>query len=82
MIKNTEEPVTFTGDGEYNLDVLTEIKAADSFLEIDQDVRDCQNVETFYGCTSRHYMDNIIRDCGCLPINLKSKEKVQYIINH
>ena len=66
----------FTGEGEYNLNALKEIEVTDSFLGLDQDVRECQNEEPFYNCTTRHYIDSLLRDCGCLPFNLRLSEKV------
>ena len=64
------------GSGEFNLDGLTEIKATSSYWGLEQDVRKCQNKETFYNCTTRHYLDKILNDCGCLPLNLGFSNKV------
>ena len=33
------------GEGEYNLNVLKEIQVTDSYLELDQNTRGCQNKE-------------------------------------
>ena len=67
------------GEGEYNLDVLKEIRATESYLGLDQDTRECQNEEPFDNCTTRHYIDNIMNKCGCLPLNLKLTEKVTHL---
>ena len=61
------------GDGEYNLDNLKHIRGADSFLGLDLDVRDCQNNEPFFNCTTKHYMEKYLEECGCLPINMRMK---------
>ena len=59
------------GDGEYNLNALKEIKSTESFLGLDEDVRECQNDEPQYNCTTRHYVDSLMQQCGCLPFNIR-----------
>ena len=64
------EPVTLIGEGEYNINALTEIKVTDSYLDLDDDVRDCQSKESLYDCRNRKYVDTILDQCGCLPLNM------------
>ena len=66
------------GEGEYNLNILTEIKITDSYLGLDQETRECQNEEPFYNCTTRTYLENVLRECGCLPANFIIS-KVSYV---
>ena len=58
------------GEGEYNINVMTETKVTESFLGLDQDVRECQNDETLYDCTTRNHVNSMLEQCGCLPINM------------
>ena len=62
------------GEGEYNLNVLKDIKVTESFLGLDKDVRGCQNDEPYDNCTTRHYLDTILNNCGCLPFMLRPSE--------
>ena len=71
------EPVILLGEGQYNLDVLTEVKATDSYLGLGQDVRECQNEEPYYNCTTRQYIDTFLAQCGCLPLSIKFAIKVK-----
>ena len=64
------------GEGEYNMNVLKEIKVTDSFLGLDEDKKGCQNEEPFHNCTTRHYISSILKECGCLPLNMASAKKV------
>ena len=66
------------GEGEYGINVLKEIKATESYLGLDEDIRECQTKETLSNCTTRHYIDHILRLCGCLPLNLKSSLPYHY----
>ena len=59
------------GEGGYNLAELREIRVTESYLGLDQDVRNCQNDEPYMNCTTRQYVDTILKDCGCLPLNMK-----------
>ena len=61
----------FIGEGEYNLNVLKEIYVTDSYLGLDENVRGCQNVEPLHNCTTRLYLDTLLKDCGCLPFNIR-----------
>ena len=70
------EPVIFIGEGEYNVNVLKEIKVSESYLGMDQDVTECQNEESFCNCATRKFMDTLIEKCGCLPINIRISNEV------
>ena len=56
------EPVNLIGEGEYNLNALKEIKVTDSYLgmRMDQDIKDCQNKEPFFNCTTRKYINTFL----------------------
>ena len=71
------EPVSLLGEGEYNINVLKEIRATDSYLELDQNVRKCQNDEPLFNCTTRKYIEAVLFKCKCLPSNLRLVNKVR-----
>ena len=75
-------PVQLVGEGQYNLNALTQIEITDSYLALDEDVRGCQNNESFFNCTTRHYMANLLQRCGCIPFNLRLSDKVKIILKH
>ena len=81
---NISEPLKLSGEGEYNLNVLTEIEVTESYLGMNEEDRNCQDVEPFYNCTSRQYRDTILAQCGCLPLsmNLSNDIKVKFNILH
>ena len=70
------EPVKLVGEGEYNLDALTQIEVTESYLGLDQDIRECQDKEALFNCTTRFYLDEILHKCGCLPLNIKLSKQV------
>ena len=63
------------GEGDYHLDVLKEIQIKDSYLELDEDVRGCQNEEPFDNCTTRQYIDSLLKTCGCVPYSINLSRK-------
>ena len=75
---NNLEPVELIGEGEYNLNSLTEIRVTESYLSIDQDTRGCQNKESFFNCTTKKYIETVLTECKCLPVNLRLKDKVLF----
>ena len=62
------------GEGEYNLNVLKEMKTTESFLGLDESARGCQNQEPFV-CSTKKYVDTFVSQCGCLPLNMRLENK-------
>ena len=77
MIYKISEPFKVIGEGEYNLDDLKEIRVTDSYLGLDQNVRKCQNQETVFNCTTRHYTETLMKECGCLPMSIHLSKQVE-----
>ena len=74
------ETMKLIGEGEYNLNVLKEIVVTNSFLGLDENVRGCQNEEPLDNCTTRHYMESLSKNCGCLPISIRLSDEVAVFI--
>ena len=74
-------PVKLIGEGEYNINVFTQIKITDSFLGLDKDIRKCQNDEPYLNCTTRKYHETLLSKCGCLPFNIRRSDKVYKLQN-
>ena len=70
------EPVKLVGEGEYNLNVLKEIQVTESYLGLDQDIRNCQNEESLFKCGTREYIETFLAECRCLPFNIRQTDKV------
>ena len=70
------ETVELIGEGEYNLDALKYIAATDSYLGLGQNIIGCQNKESYENCTTRHYIDNFLGKCGCMPFNIRLENRV------
>ena len=67
------------GEGQYNINDIKEIKVSQSYLRLDRDVRNCQNNEQFDNCTTTHYLDTILGECGCLPSYMRLTDNVQQV---
>ena len=76
MFKRFPEPVKLIGEGEYNLNDLKEIKVTESYLGLQDDIRGCSREGSINNCTTSHYVDTLLSQCGCLPSNLIISEKV------
>ena len=72
------EPVILIGDGEYNVNNVKELKVTESFLGLNEEVRECQDRDGILSCTTRQYLHTILEECGCLPINMKLSLEVLY----
>ena len=68
--------MTLTGEGQYNINSLKEIRATNSFLTLDDDIRGCRiSGESHDDCTTRLYIDNMRQKCGCLPFSIATQDE-------
>ena len=70
------EHVPFKGEGLYNLNMVKKIEVSDSFLGLSINTRICQNEEKIEECTTKYYIDTLLKQCNCLPFNIRVEEKV------
>ena len=64
-------------EGQYNLNNLKEIFVTDSFMGLDGATKNCQKTETYDDCKTWLHVDNLRKECGCLPLSLTLSEKVK-----
>ena len=80
MIQNLPiflDPMKLEVEYTYNLHVLKEIRVTDSFLTLPEDVRNCQDQETFEECSPNRYVNHIVNKCKCLPFHLLLENEVR-----
>ena len=65
-------------EGQYNLNNLKEISVTDSFMGLDRDIKNCQNVVAYDYCKTNSHVENLRQKCGCLPLALRLSEKVKF----
>ena len=69
------------GEGEFNLNALKEIKVTESYFALDEDDRKCQdNNYPIQNCSTDHYVEAMIDQCGCLPLKMGVWNEVPYIL--
>ena len=68
--------MTLRGDGQYNLNALKEVRITESYLGMDQDITGCQNEESYLECTTRNYLDTLMKTCECLPAKINLSNEV------
>ena len=52
---------------------MKEITATESYLELGVGDRGCQNEEPLHNCTTQHYIETFLDQCGCLPFYLRNE---------
>ena len=70
------DPIHLELENRYNLNVLKEITASNSFLSLEKDVRKCQDVETFNECVTTKFIHDLKSMCKCLPLDLRLNMKL------
>ena len=56
---------------------MKDISVTASYLGLEKEIRNCQNIETYNDCITRHYMENSMQECGCLPLSSIMSDKVK-----
>ena len=71
LFRSPESPVLSPG-WRYSLNVVTDIKATDDFLTLDEKDKAC-SIESKEDCSTRSFVKRVSQACGCLPLSLRSK---------
>ena len=72
------EPLILLGEGNYALTAIKEIDTTEAFLNLDEEIKNCQNVETYQKCQVREYINMGLEKCNCTPYELRNfSKKVQ-----
>ena len=77
---DTLSPVILAGEGQYNLNVLKQIRVTDSFLGLDENVRGCQSQEPYDNCTMRNFIELMKEKCGCITLAMNLNDEVSEFI--
>ena len=70
------EPLKLFGEGDYNLYVVKENAATESFYSLDENTRRCKREEPYEHCTTRQYLNTVIEQCQCLPLSIWNSQNV------
>ena len=66
------EPLRLYGGGDYELTNVKEMNVTKEFLELDEDVKRCQDKESVVDCAATEYLESGIKECGCVPFHLRN----------
>ena len=64
------EPLRLYGGGDYEFVNVKEVIVSKEFLELDEDVKKCQNNESVVDCAATEYLESGRKECGCVPFHL------------
>ena len=65
---------------EYNLNNIKLIQATDDFMNLDNAIKKC-HAEHYDNCTTRNYVERVIQECGCLPLNIITTTTFEKVID-
>ena len=71
------------GEGSYAISAVKAMSVTEEYLGLDEDVRNCQMKEDFENCTTRQYLNAVLKLCNCVPYPLRhlvSTNMIQVII--
>ena len=70
-----KEPEILFGEGNYAINNVKEIDVTEAFLNLAEEVKNCQNVETFRDCETKEYIKLGLTECKCTPYALRNFSK-------
>ena len=70
------DPVTLSGEGQYNLNSLKKFEVTPSFHGLDESTKECQTKSSFDNCTTNFYLDTVRKKCKCLPFTIYNLNEV------
>ena len=70
---NPLAPLEIYGPGEYALTDVKEIDVTKSFLsDLSIETRECQDKDTVESCQTKNFLEDVQKDCKCIPFGLKN----------
>ena len=61
-MQSNKEPLIRFGQGNYALTAVSEIFTTEAFLNLDEEIKACQNVESYQTCQAREYINTGLED--------------------
>ena len=58
------------GPGNYKMVSVKEIEVTEYFHNLDEEQKKCQEVESYENCVTRHHIEAIKDECGCISYSL------------
>ena len=59
------------GEGNYALTAVQVIDTTEAFLNLDEEIKDCQNLLTYRECRANEYIKMGEEKCSCIPYELR-----------
>ena len=65
-------PKILFGEGSYALSAVKQIETTDAFLNLHEDIKNCQNIDTYEACKAREYIEQGLDSCHCTPYEIRN----------
>ena len=69
------EPLLLIGEGTYALISVKEMAGTESFFELGEKIRKCQNRGTSEDCLAKDFLQKSLKKCNCTPFRLRNYTK-------
>ena len=70
-------PIVLSGEGDYSLTDVKDIKVTQEFEGLGEETTHCQSAEYMADCVTRQHGDKVLDICGCAPYYIHSHYKDQ-----
>ena len=73
-------PLKLYGSGSFALSAVKQILPTEDFLGLNDDIKKCQDQETYEECTTRAFTRDITEKCLCTPFALRNFSDTTQVI--
>ena len=60
------------GEGDYALTDVKKVVVTKAFMNLDEEIKSCQNIETYKDCLTKEFIMMGLEMCNCTPYELRN----------
>ena len=76
ILQLLSDPLKLPLESTYNLNSVKTVTVSEDFLTLDENIRQCQDMEQYDDCSTKHFVEQLLNACKCLLTNCR------YVICH
>ena len=81
ILQLLSDPLKLPLESTYNLNSVKTVTVSEDFLTLDENIRQCQDMEQYDDCSTKHFVEQLLNACKCLPIEMGTSDKVMSVLD-
>ena len=72
-------PLKLYGEGKYALSAVKQIKVTEEFMKLDDEIKNCNNRQSYEECATKAYLEHLKQECKCVPYELRNYSRLDEV---